>query len=100
MEQHKEVELGPVLPQGEGTASQWRLPRPAVVLLGLLLFVGIFVLRIADHNPADAVLVLLVVPIALCAVEFGPLAGLAAALLGLALAIVWDLSQNVDVGPL
>jgi PAS domain S-box-containing protein len=100
MEQHLEVKLRSVLRRRQSGAIQWRLPRLAVAALSLLLFAVVFALRAGDQNPADAVLVLLVVPIALCAVEFGLLGGLATGLLGLALTAVWDGANAVDVDPL
>jgi PAS domain S-box-containing protein len=100
MAAHTEVELGPVLPSKEGAPSRWRLRRPAVAAVALLLFAGIYVLRVLDDNAADATLVLCVVPIALCAIEFGAPGGLAAGMLALGLVFVRDISDDIVVGPL
>jgi PAS domain S-box-containing protein len=67
-----------------------------VVALSFLLFAGISGWRASDPNPADALLVLLVVPIALCAVEFGLRGGLAAGLFALGLTVLWDGTSQID----
>jgi PAS domain S-box-containing protein len=100
MEQHTEVELGPVLPRRQDAVSRWPLRRYAVLALALVLFAGVFALRIADDNTGNATFVLAVVPIALCAVEFGALGGLASAAVAIALVAVWNVSQGVALGPL
>jgi PAS domain S-box-containing protein len=72
--------------------------RVAVVALALLLCGGIFMVRLADPNPADAVLVLFIVPITLCAIEFGTVGGLVAAALGLTLVGVADSVGGLSFG--
>jgi hypothetical protein len=46
-----------------------------VLLLAAALFVAIFALRIGDERPGDAIFVLCVVPIVLCAIDRGPIGG-------------------------
>jgi hypothetical protein len=54
-----------------------RLPRrAATVSLALFLFGAFYALRLADSDVADVPLFLFVIPVALCAVEFGLRAGL------------------------
>jgi glucose-6-phosphate-specific signal transduction histidine kinase len=83
-----------------GLVSRWRLSQQAVVILALVLFGGIFALRMADDNVTDGVLVLFVLPIALCSFEFGTRGGLAAAGFALVLVFAWDFLNDVGVGPL
>jgi PAS domain S-box-containing protein len=71
-----------------------------VLLLAAALFVAIFALRIGDERPGDAIFVLCVVPIVLCAIDRGPIGGVLASLVGLALTALWALSDGADVGPL
>ena len=73
--------------------------KPQTILaLVVALFAAVFVLRMVDSDPADAVSVLYVLPIALLAVRFGPAAGLAGALLALVLLAVWAAVEDVDLG--
>ena len=67
---------------------------PATIALALALFVGIFALRESDPNAVDADEIMFVLPIALLALRFGIRGGLAAGLLGLALIVTWDLSDQ------
>jgi PAS domain S-box-containing protein len=53
--------------------------------VALALFAGVYVLQAEDTNPADALEILYVVPIALLAVRFGLRGGLAGAFVGVAL---------------
>jgi PAS domain S-box-containing protein len=76
------------------------LRRPAMVALSLLLFAGVFGLRVADENAANATIVLAVLPIALCALEFGILGGLGSAVLAMFLVTIWNVSEDVALGPL
>jgi DNA-binding CsgD family transcriptional regulator len=62
---------------------------------------GIFFLSLVDDNEADAVLLLLVVPIALVAAGFGWAGGLSAAAASTALFAVWEqVEEGASVGPL
>ncbi|MDQ4049149.1 MAG: HD domain-containing protein [Actinomycetota bacterium] len=81
-----------------GASTRGRIMLAAAALL----FAGVYLLRELHPNPADATLVLFVVPIALCALEFGALGGLAAGLVGVCLVLAWDLShaETADLGPL
>src|ERR1039458_7742734 len=70
------------------------LDGPQTVAIVLVLFAGVYVLQAKDANPADALEVLYVVPIALLALRFGLRGGLVGALVGLALIVVWDLAAG------
>jgi PAS domain S-box-containing protein len=61
----------------------------------VVLFAGVCVLQAKDTNPADALEVLYVVPIALLAVRFGLRGGLAGAVAGLALIGTYDFASGV-----
>lgn len=60
-------------------SSKGLVERLSLPALSVALFVGIFALRFALHDPNEVVLVLCVVPIALVALERGMSWGLAAA---------------------
>ena len=77
------------------------LDGPQTIVIAILLFGGFYVLQAKDVNPADALEVLYVVPIALLAVRFGLLGGLAGALLGVTLIGTYDYTTEVwDVSAL
>ena len=67
-----------------------QVPRWGVIVFSVGIFGAILALRIADANSADATLVLFVIPIAICAVEFGTRGGLIAAIGALGLLIVYE----------
>ncbi len=71
-----------------GSWWQRRSDGPWVIGFALILAAAIGVARVLDSNPADAPGVLLIVPVALCAVRFGVRGGVISATLGLALATV------------
>jgi PAS domain S-box-containing protein/putative nucleotidyltransferase with HDIG domain len=71
------------------------------VVLALVLFASVYTLQANDTDPADALEVLYVVPIALLALGFGLRGGLAGALAGLVLIGVWDFAtREFDVSVL
>jgi PAS domain S-box-containing protein len=70
-----------------------------MLVLAAVLFAAIFALRVGDSRPADATLVLCVVPIVICAIARGPLGGAAASVVGIALTAAWELHGEADVGP-
>jgi two-component system sensor histidine kinase/response regulator len=72
--------------------------RALVVAVAAVLFVAIFVLRLAVADPDAAILLLCVAPTALLASEFGLRGGLAAAVLSLGLVGVWAESEAPSVG--
>lgn len=75
--------------------------RQRVFALSAFLFATILALRVAYGDAGDATLLLFVVPIALCAIEFGTRGGLAASTLALALAVGCDVaSDDYEFGPL
>src|ERR1043166_9546927 len=72
-------------------ADSWRQRRSDgrwVVSFALVLTAAIGVARMLDSSPADAPGVLLIVPVAVCAVRFGVRGGLISASAGLALATI------------
>jgi hypothetical protein len=76
------------------------VPRERLLALAAASFAAIFMLRVADQRPGDAILVLCVVPIALCASAHGPRGGVLAGLIGVALTGAWAIADSTDVGPL
>jgi PAS domain S-box-containing protein/putative nucleotidyltransferase with HDIG domain len=68
--------------------------------LAAVLFAAIFALRVSDRRPGDAILVLCVVPIVLCAIARGRLGGAAAATVSVALGGLWGVYGDGDIGPL
>ena len=71
--------------------------RKAVLAAAILLFAGIFVLRLASDDPGELISILYVLPIVLIAVEFGAAAGTAAAGVAVAGIAVWDLSSDAEI---
>jgi hypothetical protein len=65
-----------------------------VIVLALALTSAIAVLRYVDRSPADAPGVLMIVPVALCAVRFGLRGGLISAGLGVGLATMLNLTAS------
>jgi diguanylate cyclase (GGDEF)-like protein/PAS domain S-box-containing protein len=67
-----------------------------VIALAVILTAGVAVLRVIAPNGADAPGVLLIVPVAICAMRFGLKGGVAAASLGMALAVVTNLTLHTN----
>jgi PAS domain S-box-containing protein len=76
-------------------AYRHRLPVVAAAL-----FAAIFVLRLETARPADAPLVLFVVPIVLCAIAGGPVGGALASLVAIGLTGVWDWQTDAEISAL
>ena len=91
--------LGQLLPGG-ARESEARNEHLLVLTAAGLLFAGIFALRLGVENAAEGITVLYTIPIALVAVAFGALAGIAAAAFALALFGVWAAIDGVEVGAL
>jgi PAS domain S-box-containing protein len=70
-----------------------------VLLLAAAMFAAIFAVRMLDQRPADAIFVLFVVPIVICAIDRGPVGGVLASLVGFALTAIWQLDAHADLGP-
>jgi PAS domain S-box-containing protein len=70
------------------------LEGPATIALAVVLFVGVFALRVGDSNVGSAEGTLYVVPIAVLALRFGLRGGLAGSVLSLALTVAWDLYRH------
>jgi glucose-6-phosphate-specific signal transduction histidine kinase len=60
---------------------------------------AVYALRYVDNNVADVPLLLLAVPIALCAVRFGAKGGVVSALLGLGMTTAWYVHGDIETGP-
>ena len=60
-------------------------------------FALIFVLRELGGAPGDGVSFLYVIPVILVALEYGPVAGVAAGLAGVALFAIWDATTDNSV---
>jgi PAS domain S-box-containing protein len=93
------LSFGQLLPGGARDAES-RKEQLLVLAAAGLLFAGIFALRLGIDNEAEGITVLYTIPIALIAIAFGSLAGIAAAALGLALFGVWAAIDGVEVGVL
>ena len=63
----------------------------------LALFAAITAARFASDNPADAIGILFVVPIAMIALDFRWPAGLVAGVVGTLITVLWALSQHMPV---
>jgi glucose-6-phosphate-specific signal transduction histidine kinase len=88
-----------------GTAAPvggpWFRRRPRIsIAVAVLLYAGIFALRMTTGNPIDATTMFFVLPIALLAVTFGRLAGVFAGLAAVGLVAVWALSAHAGLSPL
>lgn len=87
-------ELPPLL------VRRWPERRTVILVTALLLFLVVFLLRLADSSRTDAVSLLYVVPVALVALELGLRAGIAAGAGALALVAFWTLTQDTGIGAL
>lgn len=75
-----------------------RLPRVSTAV-AVVLYAGVFALRMTTGTPIDATTMFFVLPIALLAVTFGRLAGLLAGVVAVALVALWVLTQHVGLTP-
>ncbi|MFN2571945.1 MAG: GGDEF domain-containing protein, partial [Gemmatimonadales bacterium] len=78
----------------------WRKRRSRALVVGFAasLFAGILGLRFAITNPAEAILLLFALPIALLAVSFDERTGIAAAALSVSLMWLWSRLRDVEIG--
>ncbi len=67
-----------------------QVPRWVLIAISGVLFGAILALSVADEDAADAILILFVVPIAICALEFGLRGGLAASMIAIALLLFYE----------
>lgn len=88
------------LPRRAGRRSGLEISAAATIALAGLLAVAVYVLRAADDRVTDVPLLLLVVPIALCAARFGVKGGLGAAVLAVVVTMSVELIQGVGLGVL
>jgi len=75
-----------------------RRPRLALIVIAGL-FVVVFALRLSAGTPVDTYSMLYVLPVALAATAFGQRGGIAAALVAVALIVVWTLVRDVALSP-
>jgi PAS domain S-box-containing protein len=80
------------------------LERPGSVrralLVSTILFLAVFLLRMADPRADDGETLLYVLPVGLLALVFGVRGGLAGAVLSLGLTTVWDMTEgDIALGP-
>jgi PAS domain S-box-containing protein len=83
-----------------GPRRSTRSERLLVLGAAALLLGGVFTLGLFEDDPSEAVAVLYTLPIALVAIEFGPLGGAAAAALAISLFGLWTAVDDIAVGPL
>ena len=69
----------------------------AALAFGVVLFVVVTVIRFSSESVADAYSLLYALPIAVAAVALGLSGGIAAALLAIALVIVWGQTEDVEL---
>jgi PAS domain S-box-containing protein len=75
----------------------WWPRRHRSLLLAVCLLAAIMLLRISNPHPGDAVLILFVVPIVICAIEWGPAGGVVASAVALVLTGLWQLSGEPEI---
>jgi hypothetical protein len=76
----------------------WFRARPrAALVVATLLFVGVFALRYAADNRADASVMLYMLPVALVGLAFGRRAGAIAGTVAVLLTVVWVLGVGLDL---
>jgi hypothetical protein len=75
-----------------------RWPRGSIVV-AVLLYAVIFALRLTSSDASDATTMFFVLPIALVAVAFGRVAGLAAGLSAVGLVVAWTVVDHVALSP-
>jgi PAS domain S-box-containing protein/putative nucleotidyltransferase with HDIG domain len=97
----------PASPERKGILHRWmdqQVPSWLVAGLSGILFLAIFAFRVSGviagdvPNAGDATLVLFVIPVAICAMEFGLRGGLAAATFALGLAAGSDVTTQQGIG--
>ena len=73
-----------------------RWPRASIVV-AVLLYAGIFALRMTTGSPSEATTMFFVLPVALLAMTFGLLAGLVGGLVAVGLVVVWAITEDVGL---
>jgi PAS domain S-box-containing protein/putative nucleotidyltransferase with HDIG domain len=77
-----------------GGLSVFDLSKRATIAISLVLGGAVYALRFVDESIGDVPLVLLALPIAICAMRFGLEGGVAASLAGLVLTTLWHLQGD------
>ena len=72
--------------------------RSQLLILAALAFVAVFVLALVIDDPRQAITVLYVVPIALCALALGLRAGVISACLATSLLAIWVAVSDAEIG--
>ena len=72
--------------------------RSLLAALAVLLFIGIFGLRLLEGNPNEVILILFVIPIILIAFEAGIRGGTLAAGVSLILVVLWAETHGAEIG--
>jgi signal transduction histidine kinase len=87
--------------QRSGVNVPWFRERPAsTVVVAVVLFASVFALRLSVGGPEDSVNMLYALPVALVALAFGRVAGVAAGLLAVVLVAAWVALRDVDLSAL
>lgn len=76
-----------------------RWPR-ASTTVAVLLYAGIFALRMTTGDATDATTMFFALPIALLAVTFGLVAGLVGGLVAVGLTVIWTVTEQVTLSPI
>jgi glucose-6-phosphate-specific signal transduction histidine kinase len=80
------------------TQEPWFVREPRVATAAAaLLFVGVFVLRLAVTDPSEVITALYVLPISLLTVTFGVRGGIVGSAVGLVLLTAWVMVADVDL---
>lgn len=83
-----------------GDSDPWFQRRPRVsIAVAVVLYAGIFALRMTTGTPIDATTMFFVLPVALLAVTFGRVAGLLAGVVAVALVAVWAVTEQAGLSP-
>jgi hypothetical protein len=74
------------------------IPRQQLLAAAAVGFAAVFALAFAIDDPRQAITVLYVIPIALCALALGSRAGVVAAIVATGLLAIWVVASDVEIG--
>ncbi len=83
-----------------GRSGLFDLSRRATIAIALIATAAVYALRYVDNNVADVPLLLLALPLALCAVRFGLKGGVLSAILGIGITTAWYVHGDIETGPI